>query len=204
MDKNDLSDERLAFLHQKKKINAFFIIYERYKSYGYAIIYRKLAATPYLNALIDEKNAIVYNSIMDSLKVFDNSRGTFRSLFSSVVEHYTLNMIRRFSRKPISDYVSTDEVIDEESGFRLEDKLVFADSYDSPREYVNMIDVNEKLNELYQELGDEKIEKIIELRKRGYKVIEIARMINVNHKTVRSILSRTKQKLDKKLRKRIK
>ena len=92
MNKDDLSDERLALLHQQKRVNAFFVIYKRYHNYGYAVIYRTLEKYKLVNALKDERDAILYDAIMEGLKAFDNTRGTFRKLMSSILEPYSIRL----------------------------------------------------------------------------------------------------------------
>ena len=204
MNKDDLSDERLALLHQQKRVNAFFVIYKRYHNYGYAVIYRTLEKYKLVNALKDERDAILYDAIMEGLKAFDNTRGTFRKLMSSILEHETINYVREFRKDPLSDYISLDSTLVEGTNLRFADSLTFADKSASPQELVNFNERNIKVEKNYSGIHKRKIKSMMHLKEIGYTYHEIAIKFDISEKAVRSIFYRIKRKINTKDNNKIK
>ncbi|MCQ2792631.1 MAG: hypothetical protein MJ208_03830 [Bacilli bacterium] len=193
--KDELSDERLASLHQQKRINAFFTIYQRYRNYGYVIIYRTLEKSHFVNALKDERDAILYDAIMESLDAFDKERGTFRKLFSTVVEHQTINYVREFKKDPLSDYISIDTVFNENSDFRYADSLLLADKDMTPQDRLNINDNTKRVNANYDGIYRRKIKKMIKLKEQGFSNLEIAKRFKTSEGAVRSVFYRIRKRI---------
>lgn len=194
MDKDNLSDERLVSLHQQNRTNAFFIIYARYKNYGYAVIYRTLEKYNLVNALLDERDAILYDSIMEALDMFNESRGTFRQLISTILTNRTANLVRKFKKDPISDYVSIDNNYNE-GELMFSDSLVFADKEASPQEIINLDYHNKKMVTNYNGVYKRKLKKMVELREKGYTYKEIAKAFKTTERAVRGIFYRIKRRI---------
>lgn len=199
MDKNQLSDERLILLHQQKKINAFFILYGRYKTYGYAIVLKTLNKTSYLNALKEEKDTIIYDALNDAIEQFDVSRGSFRNLFSIITERKTYNYIREFKRNPLSDYISIDALTDDKN-IQLVDTLTFADPDPSPIEYINSLEQKNLVTDICNGRYKRKIRKMMKMRQMGFSYEEIAKHYHTTAGAIRSKFYRLKKKFDNKLR----
>lgn len=194
--KDSLSDERLAVLHQRKRLNAFFTIYHRYQNYGYAIVYSTLKKFNLMNALKDEKDAILYDSIMEALNIFDGKRGTFRKLLSAIIANQTANYIYNFKSDPLSDYISIDGSFNEGATLRFADSLTIADKSETPQDRIN---VNEDLKKValnYNGLYKRRIKRMVKLREAGYTYKEIAKKLGTTERSVRSIFYRIKRKLD--------
>ncbi|MCQ2787129.1 MAG: hypothetical protein MJ199_01875 [Bacilli bacterium] len=197
MDKKDrLSDERLVRLHQRKKLNAFFIIYNRYKNYGYTIISNLLAKYNLVNALQDERDAILYDTIMECLEVFDSKRGTFRKLFNAAVANHTTTYIREFQKDPLSDYISLDANIEESGNYRYADSLTFADKNDSPKTIINLEDKSKDLIVNYDGSHKRRIKKMVRLREEGYTFKEIAKRFRITEKATRAIFYRIRKRVN--------
>lgn len=196
--KDRLSDETLVSLHRLKRLNAFFVLYARYKNYGYAIIYHTLARCKLVNALKDEKDAIVYDSIMEAIRCFDKERGNFRQLLSAIVKHQTLNYVREFKKDPISDYVSLDASLTEGSNLRFMDSLTFADKEASPQAIIDLDENTKKVVTNYNGAYKRRLKKMMELKKQGYSYQEIARKFRTSSGAVRAIFYRIKRQMDAK------
>lgn len=196
MDKDNLSDERLVSLHQQKRTNAFFIIYARYKNYGYAVIYRTLEKYNLTNALLDERDAILYDSIMEALDAFEESRGTFRKLISTILTNRTTNTIRKFKKDPISDYISIDTNNTEGNELLFSDSLAFADKEESPQQKINLDYHNKKVVTNYHGVYKRRIKKMVELREEGYTYKEIAKAFKTTERAVRGIFYRVKRRIN--------
>lgn len=199
MDKNQLSDERLILLHQQKKINAFFILYGRYKTYGYAIVLKTLNKTSYLNALKEEKDTIIYDALNDAIEQFDVSRGSFRNLFSIITERKTYNYIREFKRNPLSDYISID-AINDETNTQLVDTLTFADQEPSPIDYMNTMEQKRIVTDICHGIYKRKIRNMIKMRQMGFSFEEIANHYHTTAGAIRSKFYRLKKKIENKHR----
>lgn len=196
MNKDSLSDERLVSLHQQKRVNAFFTLYSRYRNYGYAIIYRTLEQSKLINALRDERDAILYDAIMETISCFDKERGNFRQLLSVVITHQTINYIREFKKDPLSDYLSLDSTVTESSNLRFMDSLTFADKEASPRDIINVSDNAKKVEINYKGVHKRRINRMIRLKEAGYSYKEIAEVLNCTEKSVRAIFYRIKKRID--------
>lgn len=200
MKKDSLSDERLVSLHQQKRINAFFIIYARYKTYGFAIIYRALAEHNLVNALLDEKDAILYDSIVEAIDHFDRKRGTFRKLVSTIITNRTINHINHFKLDAMSDYVSLDANYSDGYLFRYSDSSVYADKFadqtGSPREVINTNERNEKIAINYTGIYKRKVRKMMNLREHGYTYKEIAKKFDTTERAVSAIFYRIKKRIN--------
>lgn len=196
--KDRLSDETLVSLHRLKRLNAFFILYGRYKNYGYAIIYRTLARCKLVNALKDEKDAIIYDSIMEAIRCFDKDRGNFRQLLSAIVKHQTLNYVKEFKKDPISDYISLDANLMEGSNLRFMDSLTFADKEASPQTIINLDEHTKKVVTNYQGSYKRRLKKMMELKEAGYSYQEIARKFHTSSGAVRAVFYRIKRQMDTK------
>lgn len=192
MDKSDLSDERLVALHQQKRLNAFFLIYGRYKNYGYAIVHNILIKTPYYNALKDEKDAILYDCINEAIDHYDKTRGGFRQFLSSIIEHETRNYIRRFRKNPLADYISLDAKVSDDGNLYFADSLTFADKGPSPQELLNRVEKKRKVETIYRGIYKRKLKKIVAMKQDGYKVEEIAKKLNMTPRAVYSVTYRLK------------
>lgn len=202
--KDSLSDERLVFLHQQKRINAFFIIYNRYQNYGTAIIYRTLDKSNLFNALKEEKDAIFYDSVMEALARYDQKRGTFRKLLSAILTNMTINYIRQFKKDPLSDYVSIDANLQENGTLVFADSLAVVDKEASPQDTINIIEDHKKVIVNYDGVHKRRIKRIIDLKREGYSYLEIARKIKTTEKAVRGVLYRIKKRIDMKDNNKIK
>lgn len=196
--KDRLSDETLVSLHRLKRINAFFILYARYKNYGYAIIYNTLVRCKLINALKDERDAIVYDSIMEAIRCYDKTRGNFRQLLSSIVKHQTINYVREFKKDPLSDYVSLDATLGEGSNLRFMDSLTFADKESSPQTIINLDDHAKKVVTNYNGSYKRRLKKMMELKEAGYSNQEIARKLKTSSGAVRSVFYRIKRQMNAK------
>ncbi|MCQ2796616.1 MAG: hypothetical protein MJ213_04905 [Bacilli bacterium] len=197
MNKQDrLSDESLVLLHQRKKINAFFIIYNRYKNYGYSVISNLLVKYNLVNALQDEKDAILYDTIMECLEAFDPKRGSFRKLFNAAISNLTANYIRDFQKDPLSDYISLDASIEEGSNYRFADSLTFADKGSSPKAIINLEDKSKDLIVNYDGVHKRRIKKMIRLREEGYTFKEIAKKMKITEKAARAIFYRIRKRIE--------
>lgn len=196
MNKDNLSDERLVSLHQQKRANVFFIIYSRYKNYGYAIIYRTLEKSNLANALYDDKDAILYDSIIQALEIYTESRGSFRKLISTILTNRTINYVNKFKKDPISDYISIDSNYKEGSNLLFSDSLAFADKDASPQERINLDYHNKKVVTNYRGMYKRRIKKMVALKKEGYTYKEIAKAFNTTEKAVESIFYRIKRRID--------
>lgn len=203
-EKDCLSDERLVLLHQQKRLNAFFTIYGRYKNYGYAIVYNTLGKYKLINALKDEKDAIIYDSIMECLNVFDLRRGTFRKLFNAVVANQTVNYVREFQKDPLSDYISLDTNIEESGYLRFADSLTLADKSGSPGEFINLGDSTKKFMVNYTGAHKRKIKKMMQLKEQGFTFREIAKKFKMSENAVRAVFYRIKRHIDVKENNKIK
>lgn len=205
MNKKDrLSDERLVLLHQQKRLNAFFTIYNRYKAYGTTIIYSILEKHKLVNALRDEKDAILYDGIMECLSAFNPKRGTFRKLFNAVITNQTKSYVREFKRDPLSDYVSLDASIEESDTLRFADSLTFADKNDSPRINVNLDDSSKKVITNYDGIHKRRLKKMMRLREAGYTFAEIAKEFRTTEKAVRAVFYRIRKRINVKDNNKIK
>lgn len=194
--KDCLSDERLAVLHQKKRINAFFILYNRYQNYGCAIILHTLEKHKLVNALKEEKDAILYDSIMKALATFNKTRGTFRQLLSAVIANQTALRIREFKKDPLSDYISLDATFRDGSNLRFADSLTLASKVATPQDLVNLSEETKKLSHNYKGIYKRKIKKIVEFKEEGYSYQEIAKKLDISEKAVRAIFYRLKKRID--------
>ncbi|MCQ2796829.1 MAG: hypothetical protein MJ213_06020 [Bacilli bacterium] len=192
MDKSDLSDERLVILHQQKRMNAFFIIYGRYKNYGCAIVHNILLKTPYYNALKDEKDAIFYDGVTEAIERYDQSRGGFRQFLASIIDHETRNCIRNFRKDPLADYVSLDAKINEDGDLYFADSLTFADHNPLPQEILNTGEKKKSVEKVYRGVYKRKTQKIIMMKRQGYRVSEIAKKLNMTNKAVYAVIYRIK------------
>lgn len=204
MDKDSLSDERLASLHQKKRVNAFFILYRRYKNYGYAVVYNTLEQYNLVNALKDEKDSILYDSIIEAIASFDKNKGTFRNLLAAIITNQTINCIREFSKDPLSDYISLDAGYRDGSNLRFADSVIVAAKDDAPGETINCDDRSKKVVINYHGVYKRNIRKMIRLREMGYSYAEIARKFKSTEKAIRAIFYRLKRKVNAKENNRIK
>lgn len=202
--KDRLSDERLVLLHQKKRLNAFFTIYNRYQNYGYAIIYHTLGKYKLINSLKEEKDAILYDSIMEGLATFDLKRGTFRNLLSTIITNLTLNYIREFQKDPLSDYISLDANIEEGNNLIFADSGTFADKNELPNEIIDANRHAEKLMANYTGIHKRKIREMIRLKESGYTYEEIAAKLKMSTKAVDAIFYRIKKRIDVKNNNKIK
>lgn len=194
--KENLSDERLVCLHQRKRLNAFFTIYNRYKNYGYSIVITTLKKYQFYNALREEKDAILYDSIIEALDVFDKKRGTFRNLISSIIEHQTIAHIREFSRDPLSDYISLDASYKEGTNLRFADSLTFADKSDSPKQTIELDDNEKEAVINCSGIHKRRIKEMIRLRKLGYSFEEIAKKFKTTKNAVRAVFYRIKKRIN--------
>ena len=204
MNKDSLSDERLVSLHQQKRVNAFFTLYSRYRNYGYAIIYRTLEKSKLINALRDERDAILYDAIMEAINCFDKQRGNFRQLLSAVITNQTLHYIREFKKDPLSDYLSLDSSVTESSNLRFMDSLTFADKEASPREIINVNDHVKKVEVNYHGVHKRRINKMIHLKEIGFSYKEIADEFKCSEKSVRAIFYRIRKQINLKDNNKIK
>lgn len=202
--KDSLSDERLVSLHHKKRVNAFFTLYNRYKNYGYAVIYRVLEKYKLVNALKDERDAIFYDAIMKTIECYDGKRGTFRKLFISVITHLTIERVREFSNDPLSDYISLDANVREDSTLRFADSLTFADQEASPPELINLDDETKKVNINCQGLYKRRIDAMTQLKESGFSNKEIAHKFKMSDSAVRSVFYRIKHRIEVKDNNKIK
>lgn len=198
MNKDSLSDERLVSLHQKKRVNAFFVIYKRYQNYGYAVVYRTLEKFKLINALKDERDAILYDSIMEALTCFDKKRGTFRQLLASIIANQTANYVREFSKDPLSDYVSLDDRFGDHSNLRFSDSSTLVDRNATPRDVINFDENVGKVGVSYRGIHKRRLKKMISLKEEGYSFEEIAREFNTTAKAVRAVFYRIKRQMDTK------
>lgn len=196
--KDRLSDEALVSLHRLKRINAFFILYARYRNYGYAIIYRTLVRCKLINALKDERDAIVYDSIMEAIRCYDKERGNFRQLFSSIAKNQTINYVREFKKDPLSDYISLDSNLSEGSNLRFMDSLTFADKEATPQAIIDYNDNAKKVMVNYNGAYKRRIKKMMELKEAGYSNQEIAYRFGTTSGAVRAIFYRIKRQMDAK------
>lgn len=204
MKKDSLSDERLVLLHQDKRVNAFFIIYRRYKNYGYAVIYRTLEKYNLINALYDEKDAILYDSIMEAMACFNETRGTFRKLLSAIINYHTSRCVREFKKDPLSDYISLDAQCSEDGNLRFSDSLIVANQEASPQEIVNLSEKEKKVIINYSGGYKRRIKKMVRLKQEGFTFKEIAKEFNTTEKAVRSIFYRIKRRIELKDNNKIK
>ena len=202
--KDCLSDERLAVLHQQKRLNAFFILYKRYQSYGYAVIFRVLEKQKLVNALKEEKDAILYDSIMKALATFNKSRGNFRQFLSAVIAYQTTLRIRDFKKDPLSDYISLDAPFRDGTNLRFADSITLASKVATPQDLVNLNEESKKLSHNYQGIYKRKIKKIVDLKEEGYSYREIAKKLKITEKAVRAIFYRLKKQIDVKANNKIK
>lgn len=198
MNKDNLSDERLVSLHQKKRVNAFFVIYKRYQNYGYAVVYHTLEKAKLINALKDERDAILYDSIIEALACFDKKRGTFRQLLASIIANQTANYIREFSKDPLSDYVSLDDKFGDHSNLRFSDSSTLADQNASPRDAIDLDENMEKIGGSYRGVHRRRLKRMISLREEGYSFEEIAREYDTTERAVRAVFYRIKRQMDTK------
>lgn len=204
MNKSSLSDERLVSLHQQKRVNAFFVLYTRYKNYGYAIIIDTLLKYKLINALKDERDAILYDSIMEAIGCFDKSRGTFRQLLSAIIKNQTVNYIREFRKDPLSDYVSIDSASKDGMSLRFSDSFTIADKEASPSERINLDDHAKKVMINYTGPNKRRVKKMAQLREAGYSYKEIAKEFKTSEPAVRAIFYRIKRRMDAKDNNKIK
>lgn len=199
MDKfESFSDEKLVSLHQQKRINAFFILYQRYRNYGYAIVFRTLQNYKLLSALKDDRSVIIYESIMKALASYNKERGTFRKLLSIIIERLTINEIDKFQKDPLSDYISIDSQISENTNFRFADSLTFADKEATPRDCLNLKENVSEMNLNYLGSNKRRTLKMLRLKEQGYTFKEIAKRCHVSEKSVRGVFYRLKRRIESK------
>lgn len=194
-----LSDERLVSLHRQKKIAIFFVLYNRYRSYGYAIVAKTLRPTNYYNALVDEKDALVYDALNLAVKTYDKTRGNFRVYFGVLLTNITSERIRQFARDPLADYISIDEGYKESAELKYMDALTFADKGATPPQAMNYLDEAKRTSESYHAHGHTKTAKIIHMKEEGYTVSEIAKKHHVSPKAVSSLFYRIKKQKKQRL-----
>jgi len=194
MKTNSLSDERLVRLHRQKRINAFFTLYSRYRNYGYSIVCSQLVKFKLLNSLDSEKESIVFDAITQSLKTFDENKGSFKTLFSNICMNMTLKCISKFSRDPLADYVSLDESL------KITDEMVFMDSViinasdDQPNKTSDEL---KAIKKYYKGHYQRRILRMLEMKRDGFSYKEIGNRYQMSSKSVRAIFYRLKIRLDK-------
>lgn len=180
-------------LHRKKRINAFFPLYSKYRFYGYSIVNFQLKKCGLLSSLGDERDSIVFDAINEAIEAFDEHKGNFKSLLSKIIINITLKYVNKFSRDPLSDYVSLDEER------KIGDELVFMDS--------NVVDVdNEKdmifNNEIefiknnYNGRYQRRIKRMVEMKRDGFTYHEIGVRYQMSEKAVRAIFYRLKIRMN--------
>ncbi|MCQ2794034.1 MAG: hypothetical protein MJ207_01495 [Bacilli bacterium] len=194
------SDERLVALHRQKKIAIFFVLYNRYRNYGYVVVQQALKTSTYFNALYEERDALLYDALMIAIKTFDKSRGTFRIYFGKVLNNLTIQRIRDFARDPIADYVSIDGGIKDVDELKYVDALTFADKGATPQELMSLKDTSQKVSCSYHGHNDIRIQKMVALKEKGYSIGEIAKHFHTTKRSVASIFYRVKKCNKKKKR----
>lgn len=198
MNKLSLSDNRLISLHQQKKLNAFFTLYNRYRNYSYAIIGVIFKNAKLFNALWDERDSIFYESLTYAIDSYEEKRGTFRNFLSKLVERNAIKCMREFQRDPISEYISMDAYLFGQQSVRYSDMLTFRDSSPTPAEQMNMKDqVELDINNL-QLIFNRKIKYMIRMRQLGFSMQEIARHYHTTESAIRSLFYRVKKYLKNK------
>lgn len=193
MDKNLLNDDRLVSLHRQKRINAFFTFYKRYRNYGYAIIQKYISKNKKYANLEEEKDAIVYLSINECIENYDESKGTFRTLLSKIIEHKTLNLIKDYNKDPLANYISIDVTNKDNDDINIVDTLTFADKGSMPDQEVT---INEDKTFLKTKFN-KKIAKMVTLKEAGFTYEEIAKKFNLSEKATRSIFYRIRKEICK-------
>lgn len=180
-------------MHRKKRINAFFPLYNRYRRYGFSIVYHQLNKCGLVNALDDDKESIVFEATNEAIKSFDELKGCYKTLFANIVAHMTLRCVNQFLRDPLSDYISLDDDI------KLNDEMVFMDSafinasIDKSNLHVNELEIIKKY---YKGHYQRRIQRMIEMKRDGFSYKEIGIRYQMSPKAVRAIFYRLKIRID--------
>lgn len=190
MDIKSYSDARLISLHRQKKIAIFFILYNRYRNYGYYLIQKILKSTPYFNALYDERDALLYDALIEAINGFNKSRGDFRGYLTILLLHKTTRRIDEFKKDPIADYVSIDGPVKTKIDLANLDALTFADKDANPRDLVTINDEINAFKSAYRGPKTKYVEAMIRLKEQGYSNSEIAQKLGTTPKAVRATFYR--------------
>lgn len=192
-----MSDEKLAILAKRSSKKYLYVLYMRYRSYGYSIIENILKKTYYYGSLIEDKDAILIDALTECIGDFKMSKGKFKNLLSAIISHKTCKLVSRFSKDGLADYVSIDT-------FALNGDLLFADS-----ECVGPINPKKALDERESRKlivnsycpTNRKIKYIIDLKNKGYSYTEIANKSNKSQKAIRQLFYRIRKNVNKKKQK---
>ncbi len=181
-------------LHRKKRINAIFTLYSRYRLYGYSIVNFQLKKCGLLNSLGDERDSIVYDAVDEAIEAFDENKGSFKSLLSKIIINITLKYVNKFSRDPLSDYISLDEER------KIGDELVFMDSSINNISNEKEIMFNTEIDFIkdnYNGRYQRRIKRMVEMKRDGFTYKEIAVRYQTTEKAVRAIFYRLKIRMNK-------
>lgn len=199
MNYQDLPDDKLVALANKKSVNVLAILYQRYQLYGYAIVRETLNKTSYFRYLYEEKDAIIYDALCGCVKAFDSTRGNFRSLFYSVTKRETIRRIIAFQKDPLSNYVSIDQEIKNTDELLFADSATFVDKSADVHVHLDFVNKKKIINEIFDRNKD-RVEKMITLKEKGYNYKEIANELNCSIKTVYEVFYRLRKRLKKEIK----
>ena len=195
---SNLTDEVLAISHRDRKLNATLALYLRYKNYGCAIFINELKKTSYFDALIEDKECIVYQSVIKTIECYEPEKGTFRSLFASILVHLTLRRVNKFRQDPLSDYISLDS--QEMGDLLLSDSIV--DQTAQPKDRLFIKDTKKAFKKAYSSINVKRLGQMISLKECGFTYEEIAKRYNLSGEAVRQLFYRLRKAILKESPKR--
>lgn len=197
MNLKELTDEELAVLTNAKKINGVGELYTRYRNYGYSITISILKKSHYYNALNDEADGLVVETIYEAIKDYDKTRGSFRSLFVSILNHKSIRLIRKFSNDGLSNYISIDAQNNDNGELLFMDSNNVIKSMETPNFHINSKESIKYASNIYHP-HKKRIQKMIEMKDKGYSYQEIANRFSVSVNSIRQIFYRLRKTIHKK------